>query len=132
MALNIPLRVKNLVQRCGTSNPYQIAREMNCDVEFLPLPHHINGLWRRVLRRKFIVINESLEEWQKEAVLCHEIAHILCHSHYRAFSMHGQSYSCARYEREADEFAAHLMAYRHDNNEIYVKQFLSESWHNWR
>ena len=35
MSLNIPLRVRNLVNRHDTSDPYRIAKELNCSVYFL-------------------------------------------------------------------------------------------------
>ena len=128
MPLNIPLRVRNLVRRYATTDPYRIAKDMRCEVMLAPLPDHINGMWRRILRRKYIFINDHLEEWQQTAVLCHELGHILMHPGYCAYSLHNISYSRTRYEDEADDFAARLMAYRYDESEIYVGRFLSESW----
>ena len=42
--------------------------------------------------------------------------------------MRNVSYSNTRIEREADEFATYLMAYRYNLDEYYVSQFLSEGW----
>lgn len=128
MSPNIPLRVRNLVRRYAATDPYRIAKDMRCEVMLAPLPDHINGMWRRILRRKYIFINDRLEEWQQAAVLCHELGHILMHPGYCAYSLHNVSYSRTRYEDEADAFAARLMAYRYDESEIYVGRFLSESW----
>ena len=128
MSLNIPLRVRNLVNRHDTSDPYRIAKELNCSVYFLDLPSTVNGFWKRTLRRRTIAINKNLPEWQQAAVLCHELGHIVCHGRYTAFSMRNVSYSNTRIEREADEFATYLMAYRYNLDEYYVSQFLSEGW----
>lgn len=128
MSLNIPLRVRNLVNRHDTSDPYRIAKELNCSVYFLDLPPTVNGFWKRTLRRRTIAINKNLPEWQQAAVLCHELGHIVCHGRYTAFSMRNVSYSNTRIEREADEFATYLMAYRYNLDEYYVSQFLSEGW----
>lgn len=128
VSLNIPLRVRNLVQRHGTSDPFRLAKELNCLVYFIDLPPNVNGFWKRVLQRRTIAINENLPEWQQAAVLCHEIGHVVCHPGYVAFSMRNLSFSCSRIEYEADEFAKCLMAYRYDLDEYYVSQFLAESW----
>lgn len=128
MSLNIPLRVKNLVARYDTSNPFRLAKDLNCLVYYVALPPGVNGFWRHVLRKRTIAINEELEEWQQAAVLCHELGHITCHPGYAAFSMRNISFSNTRIENEADEFAECLMSYRYDLDEYYVRLFLSQSW----
>lgn len=84
--MNIPLRVKNLINRYDTSDPYQLAKELNCFVYLVDLPPTVNGFWKRTLRRRTIAINENLLEWQRAAVLCHELGHIVCHGRYTALS----------------------------------------------
>lgn len=128
--LNIPVRVRHLVERTCSSDPYSIAKDLRCEIIVCDLPDRVNGMWRRILRRKYIFINEHLEEWQQEAVICHELAHIIMHPTYRAFSMHGESFACQRKEREANEFADLLMSYRYSRDEVYVYRFLTESWRN--
>lgn len=128
MSLNIPLRVRNLVDRHDTSDPFQLAKELNCSVYLLDLPSTVNGFWKRMLRRRTIAINKNLPAWQQAAVLCHELGHIVCHGRYTAFSIRNLSYSNSRIEREADEFARCLMSYRYDLDEYYVSQFLAEGW----
>ncbi len=128
MSLNIPLRVKNLVTRYDTSDPFRLAKDLNCHVYYINLPPGVNGFWRYVLRSRTIAINENLEDWQQAAVLCHELGHIVCHPGYAAFSMRNISFSNTRIENEADEFAECLMSYRYDLDEYYVRLFLSQSW----
>lgn len=65
--LNLKLRAKNLVKKYGTSDPYYIARELNFEIVFCDMPYKINGMWRRILRRKYIFIDENLNEWQKKS-----------------------------------------------------------------
>lgn len=104
---NIPLRARNLIRKHATCDPYRIAREMGFDVIHLPLPSGVNGLWRRILRRKYIVIDDALNEWQQKAVLCHELGHFLMHKDYASYSMAGRTFfSNTRYEHEANLFAA--------------------------
>ena len=108
---NIPLRARNLIRKHGTTDPWRIAREMKFDVMFLPLPDRVNGMWRRVLGRKYIVIDDALDEWQQKAVLCHELGHYLMHRDYASYSMAGRTFfSNARCEHEANRFAAEIFA----------------------
>ena len=128
MSINIPVRVRHLVEKFGTSDPYRLAKDLRCEIIVGDTPAHINGMWRWILRRRYIFINERLNEWQQAAVLCHELAHIICHPRYRAFSMRGWSYSSTSKEREANQFAALLMAYRYPPDEYYVNDFLERGY----
>lgn len=98
LSLNIPLRVRNLVEKHDTTDPYQLAKGLNCVVLFADLPMTVNGFWKRILRRRLIMINKNLTEWQQAAVLCHELGHVVCHPGYVAFSMYIVSFSSSRIE----------------------------------
>lgn len=127
--INIPLRVKNLIKKYDTSDPYRIARELNIEIVFCDTPKGINGLWRRVLKRKYIVINERLNEWQRKAVLCHELAHYRCHRGYVSYCMAGRSFfSKTSKENQANLYAAEMMAYCSDIERVYVIEFLECGW----
>lgn len=130
MAYNIPLRVRNLIKRAGSSNPRQIATYLGIKVKFVNTPNHINGFWLRILHRKFIFVNERLDEWQQNAVIAHEIAHIMLHPKYRYFCEDSRSYYCSRrHENEADFFAVNLLSFASpDIESLYVDRFLKEGW----
>ena len=127
--INIPLRVRNLRKKHDTSDPYKIANDFNIDISFCDTPTSINGLWRRILKRNYIVINKNLNEWQRKAVLCHELAHFLCHRGYVSFCMAGRTfYSIKRYEDEANAFAIELMSDSCSLEKEYILLFLEEGW----
>ncbi len=128
MPINISQRVKNLVKKHGTANPYKLAKELGCIVIFTNLPSKVNGCWMRILRRKTIFINDALPDWQQAAVLCHELGHICCHPWYAAYSTRSATFSKTRIEREANAFAVALMSYSCDPEECYVQKFLEEGW----
>lgn len=128
MPINISQRVKNLVKKHGTANPYKLAKELGCVVFLADLPPKVNGCWMRILRRKAILINENLLEWQQAAVLAHELGHICCHPWYAAYSTRSTTFSSTRLEREANAFAVELMSYSYDPEEYYVEKFLEEGW----
>lgn len=130
MAYNIPLRIRNLVRRAGSANPYDIASYLGIKIKSVDTPEHINGFWKRILRRKFIFVNKRLSEWQQKAVIGHELGHIILHPKYRHFCLDNRSYySTTRHENEADDFAVELLKQAcPDVDSRYVDTFLKEGW----
>lgn len=129
---NIPLRVRNLIKRHDTSDPVSIAASLNIAIIYGNTPNRVNGFWKRILRRKYIGLDHRLsqaEDWQKKAVIAHEIAHILLHPSYKSYCMAGRSvYANSAKEDEADQFAAELLSYSCDIDKSYVIDFLQNSW----
>lgn len=107
---NIRLRVRNLVNKYGTADPFALAEELGVGILYLPLPDQIRGLLVRVLRKKTIIINSRLPYEAQKIVVCHELGHVRMHWHAGYFFQHeGIYYSPSRYECEANEFAIHLL-----------------------
>ena len=129
MKPNIPLRVRNLIKKHDTCDPYLIAKEMNITILLAQTPSKVNGFWRRILRRKYICINEELCEWQQKAVLCHELGHILLHPGYKNYCMAGRTYVVSqRHEDEADIFALECFSHFSDLDRQYIDDFLKNGW----
>ena len=130
MAYNIPLRIRNLVRRAGSSDPYSIASFLGIKIKAVDTPTHINGIWKRILRRTFIFVNERLPEWQQKAVLAHELGHIILHPKYNYFCLDSRTYfSSTRHENEADSFSVELLKYScPDIDSKFVDSFLKEGW----
>ncbi len=129
MAYNIPLRVRNLIKKVGSSDPYEIAQYLNIKIKTVSTPEHTNGFWRRVLRRKYICVSDRLEEWQRKAVIGHELGHIILHPEYSYFCMDRRTYYCSqRHENEADYFSTELCRYCTDSESRFVDLFLKEGW----
>lgn len=123
---NIPLRVKNLVRKYDTCNPYQLAEDLNIDILELDLPEAIRGFFVRPLRRKMIVINANLDDTEKLVVLCHELGHVRLHKGY-GMLMHKNLpyYRSTQREYEANEFALHLLSYSHDIDTTQIQSVLN-------
>ncbi|MBP2644357.1 MAG: hypothetical protein H6Q67_2244 [Firmicutes bacterium] len=128
--MNIPLRIRNLIARHDTANPYRIAKELKIEIIFTKTPSRVHGFWRRILRRKIIYIDETLsEDWQIKAVISHEIGHILLHPKYAYYCMSERTYLAnSRKEDEADRFSAELLSYCCSLEKEYVLDFLKNSW----
>lgn len=125
MRKNIKLRVKNLVNKYQTADPFALAKELDVNILYVPLPEKIRGILVRVLRKKTILLNDKLNYEAQKIVICHELGHVRMHWHAGYFFQHeGIYYSPARYECEANEFAIHLLNYSSDF--IYDKDYILE------
>ena len=71
---NMKLRVKNLIEKYNTSNPYVLCERLRIEIKYVYYKD-VKGFFSRVLRRKYIVINEKLDEYSQLVVLCHELGH---------------------------------------------------------
>lgn len=52
MSPNIPLRVRNLVRRYATTDPYRIAKDMRCEVMPAPTPSTTSHTPARAMRTR--------------------------------------------------------------------------------
>ena len=102
-----------------------LAKELDVNILYVPLPEKIRGILVRVLRKKTILLNDKLNYEAQKIVICHELGHVRMHWHAGYFFQHeGIYYSPARYECEANEFAIHLLNYSSDF--IYDKDYILE------
>lgn len=125
--INIPIRVKNLIRKYGTSNPYELADELDIKICECVLPDKVRGFFVRALRRKFIVLNTNMTEIEKTIVLCHEIGHVRLHSGYGYhFSASTTYFVSSKKEVEANLYCVHLLARRHDIDCKLIDKIISE------
>lgn len=123
--MNIPLRVKNLVKKYDTYNPYKLAKELHIDIYELDLPTSIRGFFIRPRRRKSIVINSNMSEAEKLVAVAHEIGHARLHKGYgMLMKANFPYYRSSSREAEANEFAACLLSYNHDVDVNLLQQII--------
>lgn len=111
---NIKLRVKNLVRKTGTANPFEIAAMLRIPIAYAKLPNKILGYLVRPVRRKTIVVNDKLDEREAYIVVAHELGHALMHGATNTFHADTATYSRSRDEFEANLFALYLLSYSYD------------------
>lgn len=128
--LNISLRVRNIIKKFNTSDPYKIAKHLKVEIITTNVPQRVHGFWRRILRKKIIFIDKKLtEEWQIKAVICHEIGHIILHPQYKSYCMAGRTYySCTKREDEANRFSAALFMCETDTERQCILDFLENGY----
>ena len=70
---------EKLVMRCGTRDPFEIARQIGVEVLFCPDFGSMKGMYRVVRRNRFIFINDSLTPQMQRIVCAHELGHDQLH-----------------------------------------------------
>ena len=68
-----------LVKRCGTRDPFSIARQLGIEVLFCEDFGPLKGMYRVIKRSRFIFINENLSGRMQRIVCAHELGHDQLH-----------------------------------------------------
>lgn len=124
---NIPLRVKNLVKKYGTRDPFLLASCLNLNVKFLEYSDNTKGYYIKVGKNKFIIINSNLTEDEKRVVLAHEIGHAVMHSSKEIhFLRENTLFPKGRHENEANKFAAELLIDLNSIDKCYIEELSLE------
>lgn len=102
--------VQKLVRKYKTRDPFLIAEYQNIDIKLADFPDQVKGMAVKVKRRKYIVLNESMDYIDLRGVCGHELGHHNLHpGHSYNFIEEHSLFLPGRYEREANEFAAALL-----------------------
>lgn len=108
--MDIRLKVLNLIVKYGTKNPFKLAKKLNIEILIEDLGE-VRGLFKKVLKRKFIFINSKLSEFDKILVCAHELGHAILHSssNYQFLIDNTRILRKSRLEDEANLFASYLL-----------------------
>ena len=63
---------ERLVRRCGTRDPFEIARQLGVEVLFCDGFNSMKGMYRVIKRNRFIFINRDLTPQMQRIVCAHE------------------------------------------------------------
>lgn len=128
--MNIELRVKNLIKRHETRDPFRIARELGILISFRPY-ENTKGYYLKVKTNKFIVINSNLDDFSQRVVCAHELGHALLHSSNRQALKFDKGTSIIQdftlfptnsiYENQANKFAAELLIHEDLEQEMRLE-----------
>ena len=108
--MNIKLRVLNLIARNKTRNPFKLVRLLNIEIVYEDLGE-VRGFFKKILRRKYIFINNKLSEFDQKLVCAHELGHAVLHSSNRIQFLidNTKLLRKSRIEDEANLFASWLL-----------------------
>ena len=68
-----------LVKRCGTRDPFEIARQLGVYIIFCENFGSLKGMYRVIKRNRFIFLNNELDENMLRIVCAHELGHDQLH-----------------------------------------------------
>lgn len=127
--MDIRLKVLDLIIKCGTKNPFKLAKKLNIEIIIEDLGE-VRGLFKRVLRRKFIFINSKLNEFDKILVCAHELGHAILHSstNYQFLIDNTSLLKRSRLEDEANLFASYLIFPDGEEIEIEYRETETNIW----
>lgn len=101
--------VEKIKKRYGTTNPYQIAKDMNILLLYEDLGS-INGYYNMAYRQKQIHINQHLNEHLMLLTVAHELGHAIIHPKANTpFLINNTFISIDKMEMEASKFAMELI-----------------------
>ena len=100
---------RRLVQRFGTRDPFQIASGLGIELMFRDDFGPLKGMYRQIMRNRFIFINAQLPEPLQKIVCAHELGHDQLHRHLIAES--SAMYEFMLYDMTAKpEYEANVVA----------------------
>lgn len=101
-----------LVEKYGTRDPFQIAKELGIKIMFVDNFDKLKGVYRVIKRNRWIFINSNLPERMQKIVCAHELGHDQLHRHLAKGDgiMEFVLYDMAsRPEYEANVFASEIL-----------------------
>jgi len=119
------LKADRLTKLYGTTDPFKIAVELGIRIIFMDLKD-IKGMYAFILRNRFIVIDNKLDEIEQRIVLAHELGHDQLDrgSCFRAFTDSRYiSYETHRREIGANYFSAQLLIPDEDFFEMLENEY---------
>ncbi len=105
-------KVEKLVSKYKTRDPHILAEALGIDVVCNPSFTRLKGFYTVLNRKRYIVLNDNLDDNEKKIVLSHEIGHDRLHREFardavlREFVLYDMK---SRPEYEANMFAAELL-----------------------
>lgn len=118
MKKNIKLRVKNLIQKYGTTDPYKLCQKLGIEVIVMDLGV-IKGCFKSRMGEKVILTNSVFSAFAQKIILAHELGHAILHSDHDTAFMKDRFLNYSNtLENEANKFAAELLINAYDNDNI--------------
>ena len=123
--MNIKVRVLNLITKYRTRNPFKLAKSLGIIIRYDNLGE-VRGLFKKILKRKYIFINSNLSEFDQRIVCCHELGHAILHSssEYQFLINDTNLLRRSKLEDEANIFASYLLI---QNDEVFEEYEFKET-----
>jgi len=107
--MNIPSKVKALMKKFNTNDPFLLAACLGVEILEQPLGSKL-GFYKYIKKRKFIFINSSLDYYMRKIICAHELGHAIMHPKVNCSFMQNFTLLCTeKVEIEANKFCAYLL-----------------------
>ena len=119
--------VKQLINKCGSADPFLICEKMGIITVDRDLPEHINGFTVTMEEIPFIILNTALNYFNRRITAAHELGHIILHGTTNTVQLSlNTSFCISKFEKEADCFAAHLLLAFESDETIGMESITAE------
>lgn len=109
MKKDIKSKVNYYVKKYKTRNPFEIAENLNIELQIGPLGSRC-GCYMFLKNHRCIFLNEDLEEHEATLVMAHELAHAILHRKENCYFIRNKTLLLtSKNEIEANKFAAELL-----------------------
>ena len=108
--MNVRARVKALIKKYRTRDPFEMIQGMNAILVYYPLDDGVRGFYQYYKRNNIIYIDERLSQHDRAFVLSHEMGHMFLHKTANAIFMDTRTqFNTQKYELQANKFAVELL-----------------------
>lgn len=109
MTTQIKRKVRYLVRKYNTRNPYKIADAIGVKIYTQDLGN-VAGFYQYIKRHRCIYLNSNLNDRMTRIVMAHELGHAIMHRKENCYFIEDRTlFFTSRIEREANRFAAELL-----------------------
>lgn len=108
--MNVEKEVKKLINTFQTRNPFKIAKYLKINIIYGDYGN-TKGFYKKILKRKFIFLNNNLTSFEKKVVCAHELAHSIlhCNNNLQFLIDHTNILKRGALEKEANDFVKFLL-----------------------
>lgn len=108
--MNIKNIVKNLVEKHGTNDPFEIIEAENIICYFADLHPSVQGMFFRDFNEDIIFINSNLPDFKKRETAAHELGHRNMHKGINTYTCTDKTFVVKeKYEVQANAFSAEMI-----------------------
>lgn len=108
--MDIRSKVKSIVKKYKTRNPFEMILGMNVILIRYPLDNGVRGFYQYFKRNNIIYVDEQLPEHEQTFVLAHELGHLFLHKKTNAIFMDTRTHFVTKkFEIQANKFAIELL-----------------------
>lgn len=108
--MDIRSRVKSLIRKHRTRDPFEMVQSMNVILVRYPLDGDVRGFYQYFKRNNIIYIDELLPKHEQAFVLAHELGHMFLHRRTNTIFLDTRTHFITqKYEIQANRFAVELL-----------------------